>query len=478
MARYRPTLAETTDLARTATHVPILREEMADHLSPAVAFARLPPERPRFLLESVEGGERLARYSFLGSGLTPLRLAPDDPLRTVEQAIGRRRVPPVPGLPPRFHGGAIGYLGYEAARCFERLPAARAVQLNLPLAQFGLTDSMGIYDHVTQQLKLTTLVPVGSDLASGYAAGVARLDGLWERIAGGAEATRPGPPRAPATLPAPQPNMSRSDFHAMVERAKEYIRAGDAFQVVVSQRFRVPATADPLQIYRCLRMLNPSPYMYFLDYGDLQIIGSSPEVLVRVEGGQVETRPLAGTRGRGGDVASDLRLEQELLASEKERAEHVMLVDLGRNDIGRVARAGTVRVDPFMATERYSHVMHLVSGVTGTLADGRSAADVLRACFPAGTVSGAPKIRAMEIIAELEPAERGVYAGAVGYLGYNGNLDMAIAIRTMVLVDGVAYVQAGAGIVADSDPEAEYQETLRKARALLDALALAHGGEV
>ncbi len=479
VARYRPTLAEALDLARDATHVPVFRESMADHLPPSVAFARLPDERPRFLLESVEGGERVARYSFLGCGLQPLALADADPLRTVEAAVAARRVPHIPGLPSRFFGGAIGYLGYEAAGCYERLPGPRYNRLNLPAAQFGLTDTLGIYDHVTQQLKLVALVPAAGDFAAAYANALTRLDALWEALE--------APPAAPRAtqeakgsegLAAPQPNISRSDFHDMVQRAKEYIRAGDAFQVVVSMRFMVPVTAEPLQIYRRLRMLNPSPYMFFLDYGRVQIIGSSPEVLVRVEGGMVETRPLAGTRGRSSDLAADLQLEQELHRSEKEQAEHVMLVDLGRNDVGRVARPGTVRVEPFMATERYSHVMHLVSGVAGTLAEGRSAADVLRACFPAGTVSGAPKIRAMEIIAELEPEERGVYAGAVGYLGYNGNMDMAIAIRTMVLVDGVAYIQAGAGIVADSDPESEYQETLSKARALQDALALAHGGEI
>lgn len=479
VARYRPTLAEALDLARDATHVPVFRESMADHLPPAVAFARLPDARPRFLLESVEGGERLARYSFLGCGLKPLALGDADPLRTVEAAVTGCRVPHIPGLPPRFFGGAIGYLGYETAGCYERLPGPRQNRLGLPAAQFGLTDTLGIYDHVTQQLKLVTLVPVAGDLATGYADAIQRLDALWERLEtprGAAQASAAA--QSSRELAAPKPNMSRTDFEDMVRRAKEYIHAGDAFQVVVSQRFMVPVSAEPLQIYRCLRMLNPSPYMFFLDYGRLQIIGSSPEVLVRVEGGLVETRPLAGTRGRSSDPAADLQLEQELYHSEKERAEHVMLVDLGRNDIGRVARPGTVRVEPFMATERYSHVMHLVSGVTGTLAEGRSAADVLRACFPAGTVSGAPKIRAMEIIAELEPEERGVYAGAVGYLGYNGNLDMAIAIRTMVLVDSVAYIQAGAGIVADSEPEAEYEETLGKARALQDALALAHGGEL
>jgi len=479
MARYRPGLTEAVELASNASHIPLCREEMADHIPPAVAFARLPGPPPRFLLESVEGGERLARYSFLGAGLRALELpAAGDPLRAVEDELRKHRVPALAGLPARFSGGAIGYLGYEAARCFERLPGPRHQRLQLPVAHFGLTDSLGIYDHVTQQLKLVTHLPAG-DLPSAYAGGVERLDRLWEQIATVRLANEQGaaPPKG-GPLPPPQANMTRAAFHGMVDQAKEYIHAGDAFQVVVSQRFMVPITADPLQIYRCLRMLNPSPYMYFLDYGSMQIIGSSPEVLVRVEGGQVETRPLAGTRGRSADPDRDRALEQELVGSEKERAEHIMLVDLGRNDIGRIARPGTVRVEPFMATERYSHVMHLVSGVSGTLAEGRSAADVLRACFPAGTVSGAPKIRAMEIIAELEPEERGVYAGAVGYLGYNGNLDMAIAIRTMVLVDGVAYVQAGAGIVADSDPEAEYQETLSKARAQLDALRLAHGEDL
>jgi anthranilate synthase component 1 len=477
MARLRPSLAEARELARTATHVPLYREEMADHLPPAVAFANLPETRPRFLLESVEGGERLARYSFLGAGLSPLALPEGDPLLAVEAALADRQVAALPGLPPRFSGGAIGYLGYETARCYERLPPPRRVRLDVPLAQFGLTESLAIYDHVTQQLKLTTLLPASGDLAAAYDAGVQRLDGLWGQIARGeAPAGRiaaPHPAHAPVV---PEANMTPAEFRAMVVKAKEYIRAGDAFQVVVSQRFMVPVTADPLRIYRCLRALNPSPYMYFLDYGRMQIIGSSPEVLVRVEGRQVETRPLAGTRGRSGDPRADRLLEEELSGNEKERAEHVMLVDLGRNDVGRVARPGTVRVEPYMAIERYSHVMHLVSGVSGTLAEGGTAAGALRACFPAGTVSGAPKIRAMEIIAELEPEERGVYAGAVGYLGFNGNLDMAIAIRTMVLVDGVAYVQAGAGIVADSDPEEEYQETLRKAGALIDALALAHEG--
>ncbi|MDO8692178.1 MAG: anthranilate synthase component I, partial [Dehalococcoidia bacterium] len=390
-----------------------------------------------------------------------------DPLPAIQMELERFRPAPVGGL-PRFCGGAVGYLSYEVARCFEDIPAPASDPLGLPRALFMFTDTLLVFDHLRHTIKAVSHARLGSDLDASYAAAVARIEALLSRLR-----RRPRSNQAqPVAIESPtvSSNLTPQAFEAAVAQAKDHIEAGDAIQIVVSQRLARPTSAQPFDIYRCLRMVNPSPYMYYLDMDDCNIVGSSPEMLVRVEDGLVYTHPIAGTRPRGKDEAEDDALEQELLADEKERAEHLMLVDLARNDVGRVSAPGTVEVPRFMTVERYSHVMHLVSQVRGRLRPELTGFDALRSCFPAGTVSGAPKIRAMEIIAELEPEQRGPYAGAVGYMGYSGNLDTAITIRTIVMKDGVAYIQAGAGIVADSVPEKEYQESLTKASAMLKAI--------
>ena len=446
------------------TLVPIQRELMADMLTPVSAFGRLcPPGSPGFLLESVEGGERLARYSFIGYTPQPIPMGPGDPLNMLS-GIAAQRPSNAAGL-PRFIGGAVGYLGYEVARHFERLPAAAGPAPPLPESMFLLAENLAVFDHVTQRLKLLTLHRPGREHVEDAAA---RLNEMELRLRA-EPAVAPAPPHRNGR--AWTPNVTRGHFESMVDAAREHILAGDAFQVVLSQRFRKALAARPFDVYRCLRGINPSPYMFFLSLGgDRYVVGTSPEMLVRIEGEEVVTRPLAGTRRRGATAPQDLALERELLADAKERAEHVMLVDLGRNDLGRVSTPGTVRVERLMEVERYSHVMHISSTVSGRLAEGRTSLDALRATFPAGTLSGAPKIRAMQIIADLEPDRRGCYGGSLGYVGFGGNLDMAITLRTIVIAEGEAYVQAGAGVVADSQPAREYEETLEKAGAMFAAV--------
>src|SRR5437588_193229 len=459
-----PTREESRALAANHALIPIYREVLADMLTPVLAYTLLcPPDSPGFLLESVEGGERLARYSFIGYQPKQLELGEGDPLPALRAVAAESTMPGI----PRFHGGAVGYLGYETARRFERLPLASAPPPPMPESAFLRAEDLAIFDHVTRRLRLLTIHrPDRED----YDQAVARIDEMEKRLA--SDAALGAKPGADGTQW--EPNMTRGQFHAMVDAAREHILAGDAFQVVVSQRFRKHLAASPFDVYRCLRAINPSPYMFFLALGgDRHVVGTSPEKLVQVEGRRVETRPLAGTRRRGADPAEDARLERELLSDLKERAEHVMLVDLGRNDVGRVARPGTVSVERLMEVERYSHVMHISSTVSGELKEGCTSLDALRAAFPAGTVSGAPKIRAMEIIAELEPDQRGVYAGSLGYVGFGGNLDMAITLRTIVVADGEVYVQAGAGVVADSNPEREFEETLEKAGAMFKAVEMA-----
>jgi anthranilate synthase component 1 len=466
MRECTPTREESRALAKDHALIPVYREVLADMLTPVRAYSLLcPPETPGFLLESVEGGERLARYSFIGYQPRPLTLDRDDPLAALRSVAGEATAP-LRGI-PRFHGGAVGYLGYETARHFERLPVAGGAAPPMPEAAFLRAEDLAVFDHVTRRLKLLTIHrPDRED----YEQAVARIDEMDARLAADSVATAPHGADGRRW----EPNMTRGQYHAMVDAAREYILAGDAFQVVVSQRFRKELAATPFDVYRCLRAINPSPYMFFIALGgDRHVVGTSPEKLVQVEGSHVETRPLAGTRRRGIDPAEDVALEKELLSDLKERAEHVMLVDLGRNDVGRVARPGTVKVDRLMEVERYSHVMHISSTVGGQLREGCTSIDALRAAFPAGTVSGAPKIRAMEIIAELEPDQRGVYAGSAGYVGFGGNLDMAITLRTVVVADGHAYVQAGAGVVADSRPEREFEETLEKAGAMFKAIEMA-----
>ena len=468
---YYPTLEEVRRLKKCGNLVPICRDIRADLETPVSAYLKIARGNYSFLLESVEGGERLARYSFIGTEpLLALRTENDnpvDPLHLVEKELVKFHPVSVAGL-PRFHGGMVGYLGYEVARHFERLPCPVQDPQGLPASVLMLADTLLAFDHVTHKIKVVSHAHVDGDVDAAYRKATRRIDDLVHRL------EQPMHSEAPKNV---QPdksevssNFSPLEFETIVSKAKEYIYAGDIIQTVLSQRLARHTCAHPFAIYRALRSINPSPYMYYLHLGDFYIAGASPELLVRVEDGTVSTHPIAGTRRRGRDVTEDLALEEELRNDEKERAEHVMLLDLGRNDIGRISEPGTVEVTQLMDVEQYSHVMHLVSHVQGRLRTGLSQFDALRSCFPAGTVSGAPKIRAMEIIAELEREKRGPYAGAVGYFDFSGNLDTAIAIRTIIIRNNTAYIQAGAGIVADSVPEREYQECLNKAQALVTAI--------
>jgi len=495
----RPSRDEVAEIVRKNDNiraVPIFREVMADLETPVSAFLKIRGSGPGFLLESIEGGERLARYSFIGSdpnALLTMRAGTatletdrghsvtteyDDPLVPLANLIAARRAPEMPDLPlPRFTGGAVGYLSYEAVRAFEpRVPSAPGPGLGLPDGVWMLTDALLVFDHLARTIKAVAHVALDDDGLSdeAYDRAEARIDELITRLRseqpkmpiGGELADRPAEDRQ-------VPNTSRERYLEMVETAREYIAAGDIFQVVLSQRVDVPSNVHPFSVYRALRTINPSPYMFYLDFIDHQIVGASPELLVRLEGHTLTNHPIAGTRPRGATPMEDDALGRDLLEDQKERAEHVMLVDLGRNDIGRVSAPGTVTVPRFMEIERYSHVMHIVSNVEGEIADGLTGLDALRACFPAGTVSGAPKIRAMEIIAELETDRRGPYAGAAGYVDFSGGMDTAIALRTMVIKDGIVSMQAGGGVVADSTPEGEHEESLHKMRAPLRAIELA-----
>ena len=500
MVVYHPSFEEFSDKARRGNLIPVYTEVLADLETPVSAFLKIDDGRYAYLLESVEGGEKWARYSFLGSRPTVVIEArgprveirrgdrvevveASDPLRVVEKVMADYTPVPVDGL-PRFFGGAVGYVGYDLAPAsFEAIALRDKPSLGLADLCLMITDTLLIFDNVAQKLKVVSNAHVtGRPLREVYDESVAKIEAIIAALR--RPLPRHEPPRALNGIntrprrPSPglASNLTKAEFVRMVERGKEYIAAGDVFQVVLSQRFEVPVTASPVDLYRALRVVNPSPYMYFLRLGPLAVVGSSPEVLVRCEEGAVAVRPIAGTRRRGADDDEDRRLARELAADEKERAEHLMLVDLGRNDVGRVARTGSVRVEDFMTIERYSHVMHLVSHVRGDLAAGKTPYDVLRACFPAGTLSGAPKIRAMEIIDELEPTRRGLYGGAVGYVSFSGNLDTCITIRTIVVDGDRAYIQAGAGIVADSDPAAEYEETVNKAKGMLAAIEMAEGG--
>ncbi|MFH1485423.1 MAG: anthranilate synthase component I [Chloroflexota bacterium] len=476
---YTPTLAEVHKLGKEGNLVPIYREVQADLETPVSAYLKVAGSGPSFLLESVEGGERLARYSFIGTGpyLTIKARAGDgDPLTAVEREISRYHPVAIPGL-PRFNGGAVGYLSYETVRHFEELPSPQVNPLGLPEATFLLTDTLLVFDHLKHKIVVVSHVRMNGNLDLAYAEAAERIDSLVAKLRRPLKQKSRAANGGRGQSSHASQNLSKAEFEARVEKAKEYIYNGDIIQVVLSLRLARATRATPFAIYRALRSVNPSPYMYYLNLDDCQIVGASPELLVRVEEGIVGTHPIAGTRPRGGSSSEDNALEEELRRDEKECAEHIMLVDLGRNDIGRVSEPGTVTVSQLMEVERYSHVMHLVSHVEGKLRAGLNQFDAMRACFPAGTVSGAPKIRAMEIIAELEPDKRGPYAGAVGYFGFSGNMDTAITIRTIVVKDGVAYVQAGAGIVADSVPELEYRESMNKAQALMKAIDQAEEGE-
>jgi anthranilate synthase component 1 len=477
---YHPTLSEIKNNKYDGNLIPVYREIVADMETPVSAFLKINRGGNSFLLESVEGGQRLARYSFIGTepyrNLTIQSTDKIDPLHIIQDELQKYKIVQTEGL-PRFCGGAVGYLSYDTVGRFEELPSPQKDTLDVPEARFMFVDTMLVFDHVTHKIKVLSYVKLNGDIDRGYRTAVNKIDDLVKRL------QEPYINKKNCELNAkPSPasvlssNFTKPDFEKAVEKIKEYITAGEVIQVVLSQRLSQPTELPPFEIYRALRTVNPSPYMFYLDYGDFQIVGASPEVLVRVEDGNVMTRPLAGTRPRGKTPHEDSALEKELKNDEKERAEHIMLVDLGRNDIGRVSQPGTVAVSELMDVERYSHVMHLVTHVQGKLEPELNAFDALRACFPAGTVSGAPKVRAMEIIAGLEPEKRGPYAGAAGYFSFSGNMDMAIAIRTMVVKNGTAYVQAGAGIVYDSVPEREYQESLNKAKALLKALEQAESG--
>ncbi|MDD5127958.1 MAG: anthranilate synthase component I [Dehalococcoidales bacterium] len=471
---YYPTLDEIKRRSNEGNLIPVYREIVADLETPVSAFLKISRGGMSFLLESVEGGQRLARYSFIGT--EPYRTLSvkhednTDPLPLVARELDKFKIIHTSEL-PRFTGGAVGYLGYETVTHFEELPSPETDSLGVPEALFMFFDTMLVFDHVMHRIKVLSHARLDGDIEANYQQAVAKIDDLVDRLHQPLMSPRQlNGSNAPQNNNQLTSNFSKADFEKSVLKIKQYITEGEAIQVVLSQRLSQPTHAAPFEIYRALRTINPSPYMFFLDCRDFHIIGASPEMLVRVEEGAVMTRPLAGTRPRGKTPVEDAALEQELRHDEKERAEHIMLVDLGRNDIGRVSEPGTVKVSDLMDVERYSHVMHLVTHVQGRLRSDLTAFDALRACFPAGTVSGAPKIRAMEIIAELEPEQRGPYAGAAGYFSFSGNMDMSIAIRTMVVKDGIACVQAGGGIVYDSVPEREYQESLNKARALLKAI--------
>lgn len=492
-AMLKPDFNEFRDHARTGRPVPVWSEFLFDRDTAVSAYAKLYKKPFGFLLESLQGGEKWARYTFLGtSPRSAWRLDPGgmvsiwepatgwgeatktkDPLDDLDRRLKARDPIELDGL-PRFFSGAVGYLGYDAVRYIEELPDAPPDTLGVPEALFIFADVLIAIDNVFGRAQaITTIETAGADDATLKERYEAAQNKIRQTITTLDETPSPNALTLKSLTKAdPDPpftsSYERDGYEADVDRIKNYITAGDAFQVVLSQRLTMPLEARPLDLYRALRSLNPSPYLFFLELDGISLVGSSPEVLVRAEQGVVTVRPIAGTRPRGANEEEDNRLAEELMADPKERAEHLMLVDLGRNDVGRVADFGSVRLPGFMAVERYSHVLHIVSQVEADIREGTSAMDVFRACFPAGTVSGAPKIRAMEILDELEPVRRGIYAGAVGYFADGGrNMDTAIAIRTLVAVDGMAHVQAGAGIVADSDPATEYEETLAKARALL-----------
>ena len=496
---YYPTLEEFQKKVESGNTIPVYRSILADMETPVSAFYKLMPNDYAFLLESVEGGETLARYSFLGSQPSVLFYSKghqvtieylakgetvvqeyEDPLKALEEVMQNYRPVDTEGL-PKFHGGAVGYMSYDMVRFVEELPDDTEDELQLPDCFFMIAETILIFDHVNHQIKVVANAHIDGDVDAAYADAITKIEALVEKLTAPSEAhlrsnSTSHQDRQDETVSDPQSNFTKPAYEAVVRRAKEYIAAGDIIQVVPSQRFSCPVSVDSFDIYRALRMVNPSPYMYYLKLDSFDIVGASPEMMVRVEDGLVQTRPIAGTLPRGKTAEEDRELEQELLADPKERAEHVMLVDLGRNDLGRVCEYHTVEVTDLMIVERFSHVMHIVSHVIGRLRENLTAYDVLRACLPAGTLSGAPKIRAMEIIDELEPTRRGTYGGAVGYFSFSGSADTAITIRTAVIKDNTAYVQAGGGIVADSVPETEYYETVNKARAMLSAIALAEQG--
>jgi len=493
---FKPSLEEFKQKAKSGNLIPVYKEILADLDTPVSAYMKIRGGEYSFLLESIEGGEKWARYCFLGCdpsvvvttkgrNLTVIKngkseqskIESGSPLSAVKEILARYQPVQSAGL-PRFSGGAVGFVSYDMVRFFEDLPEETVDDLDVPDSQFVITDTMLVFDNVSQTIKIVSNAFVeGDDLDAVYENTVQKISALEEKL-------KTPLPRCTAPVEEKksalsfESNMKEEDHKQAVNRIKEYILEGDAIQVVFAQRLKFEISRDPFDIYRALRTVNPSPYMYYLKFGELQVVGSSPEVLVRLEDDKVEVRPIAGTRKRGKNEEEDLALEKDLLADEKELAEHIMLVDLGRNDIGRVAEINSVEVNERFTIERYSHVMHIVSNVRGILKKGLDCFDVLAAAFPAGTLSGAPKIRAMEIIDELEPTRRGLYGGAVGYISFNGNMDTAIAIRTLLIKGNKAYLGVGGGIVADSVPKSEFEETMNKGRALLKAIELAEKGWV
>ncbi|MDE0374533.1 MAG: anthranilate synthase component I [bacterium] len=486
--KVTPSPAEFRRLAEHASVVPVRIALLSDRETPVSAFGKLVGDAPGFLLESLEGGERWAHWSFLGwdpvftltsrDGVCHVdddrvRMPDGDPLTVLEGLLARYATDPMDDLPP-LHSGAVGYLSYDAVRYIERLPDRPPDDRGLPEMMWQFVGSLAALDHPRQTLHLVrnVFIDLEDDLDAAYGDAVARLHDAAERLG---TALRYRPAARPDRTARPDlpigSTLDREDFEQAVLEVKDYIRQGDAYQVVLSRRIAAPFEGDPFGLYRALRLINPSPFLFYLRHPEVTVVGASPELMIRVRDGTVFSRPIAGTRRRGVSEEEDLALEKEMLADPKERAEHVMLIDLARNDLGRVCDYGTVTVDDLMVVERYSHVMHLVSGVSGRLRDGLGSVDVVRAVFPHGTVSGAPKVRAMEIIDEMEPVARGPYAGAAGYMDFSGNVDTAICLRTVVVADGTAWVQVGAGLVADSDPAAEFQETEDKAAAALAAVA-------
>jgi len=487
----QPSYSEFCELAKQGNLVPVYQELLMDLETPLSFFKRLERDRYSFLLESVEGSEHWARYSFLGTRPQRIfkargkqveiiehgksrRLSSEAPLKILEQLLKGYRPVTVPGVPP-FFGGALGYMSYNAVEQFHQIANAKKDPLGLPEIFFLFVQTLVAFDNLKHTIKVIDNVQIDeqTDLRAAYDTSVKRIRKVISTLQKKPRGIEPRDLTQAAGNRKFRSNLTQAGFEKAVNTAKGYIKAGDIIQVVLAQRLETETPTDPFEIYRALRFINPSPYMFYLELEDLRVIGSSPETMVRLTGGTIELRPIAGTRRRGSTPEEERELEADLLADPKERAEHIMLVDLGRNDVGRVAKIGTVEVNELMAIERYSHVIHIVSNVRGKLAADKTSFDLFVSAFPAGTVSGAPKIRAMQIVSELEPQKRGLYAGAIGYFGYNGNLDTCIVIRTIVMKGKKVYVTAGAGIVADSDPALEYQETLNKARAMLKAVELA-----
>jgi len=492
---FKPSLEEFKKLAKSGNLIPVYKEILADLDTPVSAYMKIGDGDYSFLLESVEGGEKWARYCFLGCDPAVVvsskgrnitidengkrqerKIDSGTPLSAVKEILARYNPVDVPDL-PRFSGGAVGFISYDMVRFFEDLPEDTVDDLNVPDSQFIITDTMLVFDNVSQTIKMVSNAFIESDdLDEVYEQTIKKISLLEEKLKTPLKISNQANEEVAQTKF--ESNFEKEKFKGAVDKVKQYILEGDAIQIVLSQRLSFDIKKKAFDIYRALRTVNPSPYMYFLKFGDIEVVGSSPEILVRLEDEKVEVRPIAGTRKRGKNEEEDVALEKDLLQDEKELAEHIMLVDLGRNDLGRVAKISSVEVNESFTVERYSHVMHIVSNVRGILKEGLDCFDVLEATFPAGTVSGAPKIRAMEIIEEMEPNRRGLYAGAVGYIGFSGNMDTAIAIRTLVVKAQTAYLGVGAGIVADSVPESEFEETMNKGRALLKAVELAEKGWV